>query len=45
MFGPLHAQCSSCGARSNSVEPGQPFPAHQPQGSRQQCPGSGQPAM
>lgn len=46
MFGPVYAQCSECGARSNSVEPGENFPAHQkPDGSRQQCPGSGRPAM
>ncbi|MQA96422.1 MAG: helix-turn-helix domain-containing protein [Streptosporangiales bacterium] len=27
-FGPEQAQCSTCGARTNSVNPGDPMPAH-----------------
>lgn len=38
------AACPVCGAYG-SAEPGQPTAQHQPQGSREMCPGSGQPAV
>jgi hypothetical protein len=38
------SQCPECGARV-TVQPGEPTPPHQPEGSREMCPGSGQPAQ
>lgn len=38
------ACCPVCGAITGA-EAGQPTPGHQPVGSRDMCPGSGQPAV
>jgi hypothetical protein len=42
--GQCSAACPVCGAYG-SAEPGQPTAPHQPVGSREMCPGSGQPAV
>lgn len=41
--GELAGSCPVCGAGVGS-EPGTPTTIHQPAGSRETCPGSGQPA-
>lgn len=38
------ACCPVCGAYGGA-KPGDPVAPHQPQGSREMCPGSGQPAV
>lgn len=42
--GKCSACCPVCGAYG-SAEPGQPTAQHQAPGSREMCPGSGQPAV
>lgn len=42
--GMCRASCPVCGT-FGSAEPGQPTASHQALGSREMCPGSGQPAV